>query len=139
MIKAKEEAVTSTEKICANLNLYKHVISFRNRMNYDQEKQEISAYLNTEYSQEQQWLLNPTVLDTITGFIIKDSQGDGAKRRLPQRRLNMVDAEISSHCCILNSKERLEPIRRSNEVAAIMGEIETDRIRIKEANKKKKK
>ena len=138
LVKAKREAVTETERICANLDLYKHVISFRNRMNHEQEKQEVSAYLNVEYSKEQQRLLNPTVLDTITGFIIKDSQGDGAKRRLPQRRLNMVDAEISSHCCILHSKERLELIRRSNEVAAIMGEIETDRIRIKEANKKKR-
>ena len=50
----------------------------------------------------------------------------------------MVDAAISSHCCILNSTERLELIRKSNKVAAIMGEIETDRLRIREENKRKK-
>ena len=50
----------------------------------------------------------------------------------------MVDAAISSHCCILNSTERLELIQKSNEVAAIMGEIEVDRLRIREENKKKK-
>ena len=82
--------------------------------------------------------MNPSVLDTITGYIIKDSQGEAAKLKLPQRRLNMVDAAISSQCCILNSTERLELVRRSNEVAAIMGEIEIDRSRIKEAAKRKK-
>ena len=94
--------------------------------------------MNVECTKEQQRLLNPTVLDTITGFIIKDSQGDGAKRRLPQRRLNLVDANISSHCCVLNSQERMELIRKSNEVAAIMGEIENNRNQRREANKRKK-
>ena len=114
------------------------MISFRNRMNFEQEKQEVSHYLDVSITPEQQRLINPTTLDTITGFIIKDSQGEGAKKKLPQRRLNMVDAAISSHCCILNSTERLELIRKSNEVAAIMGEIETDRLRIREENKRKK-
>ena len=32
----------------------------------------------------------------------------------------------------------MELIRKSNEVAAIMGEIENDRIEVREANKRKK-
>ena len=32
---------------------------------------EVSTYLDVEVSTDQQALLNPTVLDTITGFIIK--------------------------------------------------------------------
>ena len=79
------------------------MISFHNWMNFEKEKQEISPYLDVNITPEQQRLLNVTMLDTITGFIIKDSQGEGAKEKLPQRRLNMVDAAISSHCCILNS------------------------------------
>ena len=120
------------------MKLFQHVVQFRNRTNFEAEKLEVSAYLDIDVTKDQQRLLNPTVLDTVTGFIIKDSQGEGAKKRLPQRRLNMVDGSVSSHCCILNSTERLELVRRSNEVAAIMGEIEVDRLRAKEATKKKK-
>ena len=111
------------------------MISFCNRINFEKDKQEISSYLDVNLTP---YLLNPTMLDTITGFIIKDSQGEGAKKKLPQRHLNMVDEAIFSHCCILNSAERLELIRKSNEVAAIMGELEVDRLRIREENKRKK-
>ena len=38
LLKDTKEAVTATEKISANLRLYKHVISFRNRNNHELEK-----------------------------------------------------------------------------------------------------
>ena len=138
LLKETKHASTAAGKLSASMKLFQHVVQFRNRTNFEAEKLEVSAYLDIDVTKDQQRLLNPTVLDTVTGFIIKDSQGEGAKKRLPQRRLNMVDGSVSSHCCILNSTERLELVRRSNEVAAIMGEIEVDRLRAKEATKKKK-
>ena len=80
--------------IAAGMKLFHNAVKFRNRLNYDVETQEISPYLNVEINKEQQRLLNPSVLDTITGYIIKDSQGGGAKLKLLQRRLNMVDTAI---------------------------------------------
>ena len=50
----------------------------------------------------------------------------------------MIDAIVLSHCCILNSDERLELVRLSNKFAEIMGDIEVDRLKLKEASKKKK-
>jgi len=84
--------------------------TFRNRSNYKEEKQEVSSYLAYEYTHEQQQLISPSVLDTVIGFIMLDSQDEGAKRRLPQRRLNFIDGTVSSHCGVLNSNERLQLI-----------------------------
>ena len=91
-----------------------------------------------EVTKDQQHLLNPTVLDTITGFILKDSQGESAKKRLNQRRLNMTDATISSHCCTLNDPEQMKLVQKKNQIEAILAEIELDKIKTKEKNKKEK-
>ena len=79
---------------------------FQNCANYNVKQVKISSYLDAEVSKDQQELLNPSVHDSIVGFIIKDSKGEGARKRLPQRRLNMMDGGISSYCCVLNSEER---------------------------------
>ena len=98
----------------------------------------MSTYLNCDYTCDQQKLLNPSVLDTVIGFVMKDSQGEGAKKRLPQRRLNFVDGMISSHCSVLNSTERLALIRQANEVSAVMADLEEERHEKKEEQKRKK-
>ena len=117
------------------------MISYRNRKHYyTQEKtKSVSAYLDINISTDQIRLLNPTPLDTVVGFVMKDSQGEGAKKRLPQRRLNFIDSKISAHCCVLNSPERLHLITQANEVAAIMGDLEADRIAKNIVNKNKRK
>ena len=50
----------------------------------------------------------------------------------------MVDGTISSQCCVLNSEERLKLVRKANEVAAILAEIEIERIKRKEEVRKEK-
>ena len=87
----------------AQENLLNHVIKFCNQTNHNVKELEASAYLDVKVSTDQQAILNPTVLDTITGFIIKDAKGERAKKKLVQRRLNLIDGTINSHCCLLNS------------------------------------
>ena len=135
---ATKNAVTAAEKLTANFQLFTHAAQFCNRTSFIVQKQEVSEYPDLDITKEQQQLLNPTVLDTVTGFIIKDSQGKRAKKRLPQRRLNMIDAIVLSHCCISNSDERLELVKQSNEVAAIIGDTKLDRLKLKEASKRRK-
>lgn len=88
---------------------------------------EVSSFLDAAVSSVQACLLNPTTLDTITGYIMEDTKGEGARRRLPARRLNMIDACISSWCSVLNSKDKLVLIKQANELAKVLGEIEKDR------------
>ena len=66
------------------------------------------------------------------------SMGEGAKKILPRRRINMIDGLVSSHCCVLNSSERLDLIKKSNQIAALMAEIEVDRTKQKEDARKQK-
>ena len=120
------------------MKLFDHMVTFWNRMAFAEREQKVSPYLNCEYSHNQQQLLNPSVLDTIVGYVMKDSQGKGAKKRLPQRRLNFIDGTVSSHCGVLNSPERLNLIRQANEVSAVMADLEKERLEKKEEKRRKK-
>ena len=75
-LKEIKEAKTNVERVSAQEKLFKHAVNFRNRTNYDKTKVSVSDHLNVEVSEQQQCLLNPTVLDTVAGFILKDVQGD---------------------------------------------------------------
>ena len=137
-LKAIDEAKTNIEKVSTQKKLFAHTVQFQNRTNYDKETLCVSDYLDVEVTSDQQRLLNPTVLDTFAGFILKDFQGQGAKKRLPQRNLNLIDGHVSAHCSVLNSEERMNHIRISNEVAAVLGDIHTDRTQEKEKNSVRK-
>ena len=82
-LKAIKEAKTNLQKVSVQEKLFAHTVQFQNRTNYDKAKVSVSDYLDVEVTNNQQRLLNPTVLDTVAGFILKDSQGQGAKKRLP--------------------------------------------------------
>ena len=111
---AIKEAKTNIEKVSAREKRFSDTVQFRNRTNYAKQNICISVYLNAEVSKDQRHLLNPTVLDNFSGFILKDRQGKGAKKRLPQRRLNLVEGQISSQCSVLNSEESMKLVRLSN-------------------------
>ena len=53
---------------------------------------------------------------------------DRALKRLPQIRINLIDGSISSYCYILNSPERLDMIKQTNNLASVLGDIESDRL-----------
>ena len=118
--------------------LFGHIIQFRNRQNYAEKELTVSEYLNAKVSSNQQRLLNPAVLDTITGLIIKDIQGEGARKRLAQQRLNFVDGTVSSHCQVLNSAERNLLIRQANKVAAMMANLRNQKLKEKEKKRQDK-
>ena len=65
---------------------------------------------------------------------MKDSHGQFVHKRLPQRRLNLIDSTISSHFTILNSEERMKLIKKANEVASVIADIEIDRAKKREEN-----
>ena len=139
LVNAIKKAKSNVEKKTFQEKLFGHMVSFRNRQHNHKEKtQKVSEHLNVEVSSDQHDLLNPSVLDTITGFIIKDSKGDGVKKRIAQRRLNMIDATVSSHCAVLNSAERMHLIKQANEVAAVLADIELEQIQKREKSRKEK-
>ncbi len=68
---------------------------------------------------------------------MEDTKGEGAKKRLPARRLNMIDSCISSWSSVLNSSERIKLIRQTNELAKVLGKIEQGKEDDKEKRQQK--
>eukprot|EP00957_Ditylum_brightwellii_P047407 3600847-Ditylum_brightwellii.AAC.1 len=63
---------------------------------------------------------------------MEDTKGEGARKHLPARRLNMIDGCISSWLSVLNSRERIGLIRQSNELAKVLGKLKQDKEEDKE-------
>ena len=59
--------------------------------------------------------------------------------RLLQINLNFIDGYISSYCYILNSPECLEQIRKATKLASVLCDLESDFMREKKEEKKRKK
>jgi len=79
------------------------------------------------------WIYSTTWLLLEIGM-----DGEGAKKLLPQRRLNFIDGMISSHFSLLNSADKLDLTRQANEVSAVLADLEVDRQEKKEQQRKKK-
>ena len=130
--------IKNEDKNVAHLSFFNHILTFRNKNGFTEEKQNVSAYLNFEYTSDQQKLLNPPVLDNVTEYMMNDSLGKGTKKRLPQRRLNFIDDMVSSYYSVLNSKERLTLIHQAREVSAVMVDLEQERHEKIEDKRRKK-
>eukprot|EP00957_Ditylum_brightwellii_P063720 4835760-Ditylum_brightwellii.AAC.1 len=79
----------------AQENFSCHMLNHAARTEWKNGTHEVSPFLDAAISSDQARLLNPTRLDTITGDIMEDTKGEGARQHLPARRLNMIDACIS--------------------------------------------
>ena len=70
-------AITIIEDTNAvRMKLVNHMVTLWHSIGFTEKKQKMSAYLNCEYSRNQQQLLNPSVLDTVVEYVMKDSQGE---------------------------------------------------------------
>ena len=121
----------------AQKNLVKHMCNFGARAEWESGKRQVSEWLDVEVSSDQERLLNPTALDTIQGYILQASSGKEARKRLPQRRLNLIDGCINSYSSVLNSDGRMKLIKEANELAAVLADIDNDRQAEKEARKER--
>ena len=53
-----------------------------------------SYYLNIETGKDQYHLISPNPLDCIAGYMMEDAVVDRDLKRMPQRRLNLIDGFI---------------------------------------------
>jgi hypothetical protein len=74
-----------------------------------------------------------------TGVIMDHMRGDGAKKRMAWRRLDMVNGNISSYCRVLNSKDQLDNMKEVTLLTASTDEVakekEADRQRCMDKRK----
>ena len=68
-------------------------------------------------------ILNPSPLDTIIGYIMKDAKGEGAWRKLRQKRLNIIDGSINSYCVHLKPPARMDSVWQANDLASVLSDM----------------
>ena len=62
----------------------------------------------------------------IMGQILNDCIGDGAKKKLAKRRINIISSNVNSYSRLVNSEEQLKNAVEVNGIAALLGEIRAD-------------
>jgi hypothetical protein len=72
---------------------------------------------------EQRSLLNPKHSDITIGALLRDSMGEGAIKKMPQRRLEAFSGNISSYSRVMNNPEHLKRAMEVNEVSMALGEL----------------
>jgi hypothetical protein len=115
------------------MKLFEHMTNFCARQNAKVGTLKPSSALDVEFTQDQATLLQPTMMQCNTGVIMDEMRGDGAKKRMARRRLDMVNGNISSYCRVLNSKDQLDHMKEvtllTASVAEVTKEKEADRQR----------
>jgi hypothetical protein len=88
---------------------------------------------------QQKKLLNPTHRQLLTGFVLYDCKGQGAKQKVAKRRLDMIEGNISSYSRILNDPQRLDSMRDLNKLTAAVASVSADKQEQLEKSKGKNK
>ena len=97
----------------------------------------VSDALDVETTADNLRILNPSPLDTIIGYIMQDTKGEGARENPPHRRLNIIAVSLNSYCVHLNSLARMDLVLQANDLAAVLTDMENNRQIIRDASKKR--
>lgn len=93
-----------------------------------------SAYLDVEMTADQQVILDPSPVDLVVRELMKDAQGDGATKKLAQRKLNSTGF-VSAFCGSGNGDEEIRRLRQAAQLAASLA----DAYRVEQEESKQKK
>jgi hypothetical protein len=93
---------------------------------------EPSSYLDAAMLEEQATLLNPTCKHVLTGFMMYDVKGKGARNKIAKHRLDMIDGNIGSYSHLLNDSKHLKLLKDYNELTAMIANVSADAYKEKE-------
>jgi hypothetical protein len=60
------------------------------------------------FCSDQVALLNPNFKDVVLGRVLDDCLGDGAKKKLAKRQVDIISGNISSYFRVVNSQANLD-------------------------------
>ena len=78
--------------------------------------------LDVVITADQKVIIAPTMVDLMVGQILRDAGGDGATKKLAQRKLNNAGA-ITNHCGLQNHSSRIKKLLAALELTASLAEI----------------
>ena len=114
--------------------LLDHQILFAKRRLKKGEKLQPSAHLDVEVTVEQELLFNRPIEDLTIRKILRDAGGDGAVKKMAQRKLDSV-AFVNAYCCYANSEVRIKRFKQAARLAASIAEIQRLTIGAEEEKK----
>jgi hypothetical protein len=91
-----------------------------------------SSYLDAAMPEAQATLLNPTYKHVLTGFIMYDVKGKGARNKIAKHQLDMIDGNIGSYSHLLNDSKRLQSLKDYNDLTAMIANVSADADKEKE-------
>ena len=103
----------------SGLALFEHMVEFRKRHSPQDEP---CPSLDVAMTADQKVIIAPTMADLVVGQILKDAGGDGATKKLAQRKLNNAGA-ITNHCGLQNHPSRIKKLLSALELTASLAEI----------------
>ena len=92
--------------------LSNHICLFGERQKQDIVVSKFRLFLSVEVMVYQQRLMNPTVLDILTLFVVKNTSFKGGQKKISQHRLNIICECINSYSPILDLSNRLNMVHR---------------------------
>ena len=108
----------------AQEKLFKHMCNFGARAAWKGGVRRVSDALDVAVTAENLRILNPSPLDTIIVYIMQDAKGEGSRKKIPQRRLNIIDRSINSYCVHLKSPACMDLVQQTNDLAAFLTDME---------------
>jgi hypothetical protein len=99
--------------------LFAHMVEFRA---HHSSQAMPSPSLDAEMTKDQLKILEPTIQDLSVRAILRDAGGEGATKKLAQRKLNNAGA-ITNHCGLQNHPARVKKLISALELTASLAEI----------------
>ena len=121
----------------AQEKLFRHMCNVGVREKWEGEACRVSDVLDVAVTADNNRIFNPSPLDTIIGYIMQDAKVEGAHKKLPHRRFNIIYGCINSYCVHLNSPARIDLIRQEHNLAAVLADMDNDRQMVRDASKKR--
>ena len=59
---------------------------------------------------------------------MEDAIGDRDLKKMTKKRFNLIDGSISSYCSIINSPKYIYTTKKTNNLVAVLGDIESNRL-----------
>jgi hypothetical protein len=104
------------------VDLLNHMTLFEKRRCKGAEKLRPSPGLDIAMSADQELLFNPSAEDLTIREILRDAGGDGAVKKMAQRKLDSV-AFVNAFSCYANSELRIKRFKQAARLTASLAEI----------------
>ena len=106
----------------SGVDLFQHMCKTRRMSKNGHVIQTSGAVGDVDISAEQRSILSPSISELACGQILRESGGEGGKRKMAERRLNVL-GEINNRCVVANSPGRVAKLKASLELAKSIDEI----------------